>query len=90
MNRQEQIYGLMTDRFDIERFPELDIQGVVNAFADGLPCAKLYGDVYNAKCRLEERLGVEEDEDVGIIINSLLEIAERLSMKMYEYGREKI
>ena len=60
---------------------------VENAFAVGSECERLYGEVLAAYGRLCERLGAgEEDEDVEMIINSLLEIQKRLCTAMYNYG----
>ena len=47
-----------------------------------------YTEDYNlASQRLCEKLGVEEDPDVEVIIRNLLKIGEHQSMKMYDYGR---
>lgn len=50
---------------------------------------KLYSRVYDANVRLCERLGVEEDTDVNIIIDSMNEITRILVMKMYDYGANR-
>lgn len=63
------------------------MKGIENAFESGNLCAKCYADVYEAKIRLLERLGKDsEDEDVEIIINSLLTIQRELCCRMYKYG----
>lgn len=62
------------------------VQFVEDEFADGMPCEQLYRQVYDANCRLCDRLGVAEDSDVELIIDCLLKIAKQLSMKMYDYG----
>ena len=66
---------------------EYKTQGVEDAFAEGMDCDRWYAEVYDAKCRLCERLG-EEDEDVDVerIIGNLLAIQHELCIKMYEYG----
>ena len=46
----------------------------------------LYKEVYDANRRICERLWVEEDRDVELIIGNLLKIGEYQSMKMYDYG----
>jgi len=61
--------------------------GVGNAFADGSRCAKLYEEVYHANLRLCDRLGVEEDADVEIIVDRLLEMNRELCLLMFRYGR---
>ena len=60
---------------------------VPNLFAEGMPCAELYEEVYNANCRLCKRLGdLEEDEDVETIVANLLKIAQIQSIAMFRCG----
>lgn len=67
---------------------EYTIPGVENAFAPGGDCDRLYRQVYEANCRLCDRLGKNDgDPDVELIINNLLQINRILSLKMYHYGR---
>ena len=67
--------------------PGLEKPGVENAFAIGESCELLYRKVYDAERRLEQRLGVEqEDEDVQTIIDALLDIQRELCFRMYCYG----
>jgi len=61
---------------------------VENLFAIGRECAQLYDQVYAANLRLCQRLGVEEDSDVELIINSLLRIGELVGKRMFRYGAE--
>ena len=61
---------------------------VENLFAIGRECAQLYDQVYAANLRLCQRLGVEEDSDVELIINSLLRIGELVGQRMFRYGAE--
>ena len=61
---------------------------VENLFAIGRECAQLYDQVYAANLRLCQRLGVEEDSDVELLINSLLRIGELLGKRMFRYGAE--
>ena len=63
------------------------VPGVENAFAEGEPCMELYGKALDAYLRICQRLGAgEEDEDVEVIYNAFMDIAEILSLKMYRYG----
>ena len=63
------------------------VPGVENLFADGSECACDYTEMSKAYARLRQRLGViDEDRDVEIIINSLLSIEQKVSIKMFEYG----
>lgn len=64
-----------------------NVPGVENAFAEGSQCDRLYQQVYEANCRLCERLGQQdEDPDVELIVNNLLEITRVLCLEMYRYG----
>ena len=87
--RKQLIYELMTGLYDLEQvqFPESKL--VENEYKDGKPCSELYSRVYDANVRLCERLGVEEDADVDIIIDSMNEITRILAMKMYDYGTNR-
>ena len=84
--QKQLIYELMTGAYDLEQvqFPESRI--VEDEFAEGKPCAELYGRVYEANRKLCERLGVDEDKDVETIINCMNDISRILAMKMYDYG----
>ena len=59
---------------------------VENEYEEGKFCDKAYKEVYYASRRICERLGVDEDRDVELIINNLIDIGQHLSMKMYDYG----
>lgn len=85
---KEMIYNLMIGAFDLENYPIKESQYVANEYEEGEFCSKAYEEVYNANCRICERLGVDidEDKDVELIINNLLDIGKYLSMKMYDYG----
>ncbi len=73
------LIGTMQEKF---RVP-----GVENLFAEGSYCMNSYGEMLAAYERLCNRLGVvDEDEDVEIIIDSLITIERKVSIKMFEYG----
>ena len=60
---------------------------VENAFHPGNYCITQYENMLDAYERLRQRLGVEdEDEDVEIIIHSLMSIENYLCHRMYDYG----
>ena len=80
--RADAIYELLTG----ERVPGPDDPAVENLFAEGELCEALYNDVYEANLRLCERLKVQEDQDVEIIINNLLRISKLLGRRMFYYG----
>ena len=63
------------------------VPGVQNAFAPGQPCAKLYRQIYEARCRLCERLGEEENDDLESIFDGFFEINRQMSLRMYRLGR---
>ena len=81
MDIQEKVYytllGMLIDPLD----------DVENLFEEGKPCEQWYSDVYDANVRLCNRLCVQdEDDDVEIIISSLMRIQEKLAYRMYHYG----
>ena len=65
------------------------LSGIQNAFATGQPCEKLYQQIYEAKCRLHERLRIEEDADVECIVDSFWELTHELCLRMYHLGKEQ-
>ena len=76
------VYDLLTGN----RLPVVGDPVVENMFSEGRTCEELYNSVYEANVRLCDRLGVQEDADVELIINSLLHISELLGKKMFHYG----
>ena len=62
------------------------LPGIPNAFAPGQRCDVLYQQIYEARCRLCQRLGVEEDPDVEQILDSFFEINRELCLEMYLLG----
>lgn len=62
------------------------LPGIPNAFAPGMPCDQLYHQVYDAKCRLNERLGADEDPDVECILDCFWDITRELCRRMYQLG----
>lgn len=80
MSFKEYVYSSLSGLL-IEPHPEVE-----DLFAEGEKCELLYGKVYDACQRLYERLGKFEDEDVEIIVNSMLDIQREIALKMYEYG----
>ena len=85
-DQKQRIYNLMNGVYDLEQvnFPESRI--VESEFEEGKPCAELYRQVYEAKVRICERLGVEEDYDVESIIGNMEEISHILALKMFDYA----
>ena len=64
------------------------LEGIPNAFAAGEPCQMLYQQIYEAKCRLCDQLGEDEDSDVEYILDCFFEINRELCLRMYHLGLE--
>ncbi len=62
------------------------IPWVENAFAPGSPCFDAYEAIWDARLRLYDRLGQEDDEDIQIIVDSFYDVQEELCRKMFQYG----
>lgn len=84
---KQRIFDLMNGSLDLESYPVSESEIVKNEFEKGKICERLYREVYDANRRICEKLKVEEDSDVELIIRNLLELGEYQSMKMYDYGR---
>lgn len=89
MTKAEHIYYLMNGEFDLEAYPLLAIDGVENEFEEGRGCAVHYKKAYDARCRVEEKIG-ENIEELEEIFNSLLNLAKYQALKMYEFGKKHI
>lgn len=64
------------------------VPGVKDLFAQGHPCEKNYSLMREAYERLTDRLGVvDEDEDLEIMVDSLLQICHDVGIGMYHYGQ---
>lgn len=83
---KKEIYYVMNDFTNLEECTNLQGKIIENEFEEGKVCYQLYEEVYEANRRLCERLGVEEDRDIELIISNLMKIREHQCMKMYEYG----
>ena len=59
---------------------------VENLFADGTVCDELYGQIYDSKLRIYERLGVDEDPDMELILDSLDRITRLVAQEMFHHG----
>lgn len=76
------VTGIITEE-ESRKYPKIKSE-----FCEGSECDKLYGEVYDAKMRLNKRLNEDEDDDVETIINSMLDICRIIGCKMYHYGAE--
>ena len=63
------------------------VPGVGNAFAPGQHCERLYRQIYEAKVRLCEQLGEEENDDLETILDCFFEINRQMCLRMYRLGR---
>lgn len=86
--QKEIIYQIMNGDLEVGQEYLSDNITVVDEFADGRECGRLYDKVYAAKLRLLEKLGTEENADVEEIIICMSGISRILAMKMYDYGVE--
>ena len=80
MDFKEQVYYSMTGSL-VEPIPEVE-----NIFERGKVYDVFYAKVFDARERLFERLGVYEDSDVEIIIDSMLTLQREVALRMYDYG----
>lgn len=83
---KETVYELLNGFWELDLCTMPNKELVANKFADGSECSRLYDEVYAANVRICQRLGVEEDKDVELIINNLLEMGKQIAEKMYDYG----
>ena len=83
---KEMVYNLMNGSLDWDLCTAPEKELVADEYAAGSKCDQLYEEAYEANRRICQRLGVEEDRDVEIIMRNLLDIGKHLSMKMYDYG----
>lgn len=81
----EQVYGFLFG----DLIPSYTLPWVENIFEPGKPCHEAYGEMLRAYERLCERLGeADEDQDVEIIINSLLRYSKIRAKEMFKYGMQ--
>lgn len=77
----EKMSGLLRDGYT--QFPELE--SIEDEFLDGYLC-DLSDQLYDAKDRLYDKLGVDDDPDIEIMLECFDKITEALCSKMYDYG----
>ena len=64
------------------------IHDVESKFLEGSKCSQLYEEIDQARCRICERLGVDEDTDLELIIDNFFEMNREIGMQMYRYGKK--
>ena len=79
----EEIYASLTG----QALTQYRITGVPDAFQDGSLCCSEYEKVYEARCRLEARLGCQDDRDLATILDGMERIQKVLCFQMYLLGR---
>lgn len=92
MNKDSQefktmIYELMNGFITEEAAAESEVLGVHNEFQKGkmFECSER---LYRAKDRIYDKLGVDDDPDIEIMLECFEKITEGLCYKMYDYGRK--
>ena len=86
MKLVENVYEAVCGEYADEADYVIQNVRIQNEFEEGKPCGEAYKRVYESNRRLCERLGVDEDPDVEIIIDSMFEITRTVGEKMFEYG----
>ena len=86
MKLVENVYEAVCGEYADEADYVIQNVRIQNEFEEGKPCSEAYKRVYQANRRLCERLGVDEDPDVEMIIDSMFEITRTVGEKMFEYG----
>ena len=81
----EEIYASLTGQMLAQhRIPE-----VPDAFRDGSPCGVEYEKIYEARCRLETRLGCQDDRDLTMILDGMERIQKELCLQIYLLGKKE-
>ena len=86
MKLVENVYEAVCGEYADEADYVIQNVRIENEFEEGKTCSEAYKQVYAANRRLCERLGVDEDPDVEMIIDSMFEITRTVGEKMFEYG----
>lgn len=69
---------------------------IQDEFSKDSECDRLYGEIYEAKQYISQKLhksgeeSGEEDPDVELIINHMFDICRIISIKMFEYGAKAV
>ena len=88
MKLVENVYEAVCGEYADEADYVIQNVRIKNEFEEGKTCSEAYKRVYEANRRLCERLGVDEDPDVEMIIDSMFEITRTVGEKMFEYGNQ--
>ena len=80
----EEIYASLTG----QALTQYRTPGVPDAFRDGSLCCSEYEKVYEARCRLEARLGCQDDRDLATILDGMERIQKELCLQIYLLGKK--
>ena len=81
--RYEFLYGTVTGTLRSEYM----LPGIRNEYAPGGACFEAMADIFSARDRIKERLGVEDvDDDLELMLDSFAHIENVLCEKMFFYG----
>ena len=86
MKLVENVYEAVCGEYADEADYVIQNVRIQNEFEEEKPCSEAYKRVYEANRRLCERLGVDEDPDVEMIIDGMFAITRTVGEKMFEYG----
>ena len=86
MKLVENVYEAVCGEYADEADYVIQNVRIENEFEEGKTCSEAYKQVYAANRRLCQRLGVDEDPDVEMIIDSMFAITRTVGEKMFEYG----
>ena len=78
----EDVYYTVTG----EIAPEYRVVGIEDAFSEGGFCDTAWNEMYQARSRIRERLELEEDEDLNIVVDELCSIQKELCLRMFRLG----
>ncbi len=79
------IYNLMNGLWEDELYPVEESKLVRNEFLGG-EMSQWSEDLYEAKDRIYDKLGVNDDPDIEKMLDRFEKITEQLCYKMYDYG----
>lgn len=85
MNK-EMIYDILNGYYESDDTIAYEGMDTENEFQEDRECAVLYEKVYQARLRLSQKLGRDEDPDVEAVVNGMNDIGRILAYRMYEYG----
>ena len=80
------VYQILLGQVDLDHLVVPANVEIANMFAKGTACTSLYGEMYKARVRLENRLGTADDADVQRVIECMEEMNRYLAKEMYRIG----